>query len=361
MSFDGAQPVQRGRYWIYTIWLHKLEDGPEWLGLSDNDLVARGEHFFDVEGFTRDVCYARWQFERCPNTARPHVQAFIVFRSIVGHRGITKALPGLKFGMYNGTYISNNHNQSRLYASKLYTSIGGQSWEYGAYVEPGGPNIGRDPNGEKQSKQGSRGDLIWLGELLKSGTTPSEIAMVRPDLAIKFGKHIEHVYQVLNTPEWKRSKPRDCYVLVGPPGTGKTRCVGDSFDSKEIFTLAISQSKAVWYDGYIKQRVCLFDEFDGTIDYHALKRILDPWYNARAPVKGTHCVIASDIIFLVSNISPKNWYPNVSQDQFGELARRVKKWIWFGKIEDIPDYGKYWYNIPWVHKDQCVVENKLIV
>lgn len=129
-----------------------------------------------------------------------------------------------------------------------------------------------------------------------------------------------------------RKKKREVYVLVGRPGTGKTRLVYERHAEEEVFRLPINQGTAVWWDGLCAHKVALIDEYSSEkcITWDSFKEILDPWYNNRVPVKGTHALCCCDVIYITSNKEPWEWYPQKSDEEWEEVRRRVTKFYWVG-------------------------------
>lgn len=119
----------------------------------------------------------------------------------------------------------------------------------------------------------------------------------------------------------KRSqrKPPKVTVLTGAAGTGKTRFVYDHariFYDDDIW----SYPGAGWFDGYIGQKVVLFDDYRGDIPIELFLKVLDR-YPIRVPVKGGFRHWKPEVIFITSNESWKQWY-GLRLDRGTEAALR---------------------------------------
>jgi len=137
------------------------------------------------------------------------------------------------------------------------------------------------------------------------------------------------------------------HVLVGQPGTGKTRFVYDTFPNCYAFPIG----KDLWADGYMGQPVVLLDDFSGQMRLVDTLRFLDR-YPIQIPKKGGFNWWCPDTIFITTNIHPKDWYdwekrPNQEQ----ALKRRIHHiWDFDNKLPDSEgklsaielDKDRYW-------------------
>lgn len=138
---------------------------------------------------------------------------------------------------------------------------------------------------------------------------------------------------------------RKIILLVGKPGTGKTRYCYHKHP--ELFELAIGQS--VWFDGYVGQPVVLLDEFEGEMPLTSALKVLDNYYVRMAPVKGSFVWWNPERIYLTSNSHPMHWYDySKREDKEEALRRRFTKIIEFKGENDVtinstPEHIKeYW-------------------
>lgn len=127
-------------------------------------------------------------------------------------------------------------------------------------------------------------------------------------------------------------------LLLGPPGCGKTRYAYDAHaDEPDELYITPVNIKNLWLDGYDRHKYALIDEFSGNIPLVALLRLIDR-YVCKFQVKGGHVWFAPQIIYLTSNIEPRNWYKwNGREMQLAALQRRFSQVLKFsnGKFLDV--------------------------
>lgn len=87
--------------------------------------------------------------------------------------------------------------------------------------------------------------------------------------------------------------------IYGPPGSGKTKYVFDTYD---IDNLYIKNAKTKWWDGYNGQEIVLIDDFDMDCVHqgHYLKIWADR-YPVNCEVKGGSRLIRPKKIIVTSN------------------------------------------------------------
>lgn len=324
----------RSKYWLLTIWPPRGDYTP-----------GECERFFESRATFEYVQFVRWQLERAPDTGRLHIQAVIQWKSLEGKTALTTRL-GIPNRHYHAEPITYNFESAPDYASKVDTRVGDTAYEYGEYSTPRVDEGG-------QLRRGARNDLEFAGQFLERGGTVAELAPIRPDLVIKYAKGLETTERYLrerSAPGRQRTGQRKVFVLVGPTGTGKTSGVYLHYEDKSVFSPPVRQGQALWFDGLAGQKVVVFDEFHGDVPFQSLKRFVDPWHNEMAPIKGTHAKLTADVVFIISNQMPYQWWPwkEFGADQFPELARRVTAWVWFGSEDPIQSVG--WPAINWVKK-----------
>lgn len=148
--------ADRGYYAILTIWCDKIQG-------FDPQSETHMEQLFNTEPASGSIAYARWQLERCPDTERLHVQAFVQFRERQGVVTAGRCL-GLEPGTYSCSFARTRIDRCRLYASKRESSAMGYAYEWGTYVAPSGGN------GTKRGQPGARMDLhIGLRKIAEGG------------------------------------------------------------------------------------------------------------------------------------------------------------------------------------------------
>jgi len=112
---------------------------------------------------------------------------------------------------------------------------------------------------------------------------------------------------------------RTCEVFWGDTETGKSRRAWG-----EAGLHAYSKDpRTKWWCGYQGQEHVVIDEFRGTIDIAHLLRWLDR-YPVTVETKGGAKSLVAEKIWITSNISPDQWYPDLDPETLNALKRRLK-------------------------------------
>lgn len=338
---NGGATRYRTKYYHLTIWVPG-----EWDRLDAASLAERVEHFFECRATEEHIQFVRWQLERCPDTGRLHIQAAIQWRKPEGVRGLLTRM-GVPNASFHAEPITYNWDTFANYANKERTRVGDTAYEWGILTLP-------TVDAEGNAVPGDRQDVKFAGEFLRRGTV-GELAALRPDLVIKYHKGLETTkrYLVEGGHGRRRTAARRTFVLCGPTGTGKTSGVYDHYGEPDVFSPPISQGDTQWYDGLLGQKIVVLDEFQGKIPYDVVKRLTDPWINEMVPIKGTQGKFVPDVVFIISNKLPWQWWKwqEFGIDQLPELIRRITAWVWFGPDnEPVPDNGVGGMVIPWTRR-----------
>lgn len=111
---------------------------------------------------------------------------------------------------------------------------------------------------------------------------------------------------------------RTCYVFWGRTGTGKSR---EAWSAAGMGAYPKDPRTKFWC-GYKGQSNVIIDEFCGGIDISHMLRWLDR-YPVIVEIKGgSRCLNASSY-WITSNVDPRNWYPEASEEQKAALLRRL--------------------------------------
>lgn len=185
--------------------------------------------------------------------------------------------------------------------------------------QPKDPLAGRRKGGAMRASQLDE-RLTSVKEILDQGGKIEDCWEQDFSLMVRYGRGI-YEYALLKGHE--RIPPK-VTVLTGAAGTGKTRFVHDHariFYDGDLW----SYPGNGWFDGYSGHRIALFDDFRGDLPYDLLLKVLDR-YPLRVPVKGGFRNWNPVHIFITSNKSWDEWYPNMVGACRDALRRRIR-WL----------------------------------
>lgn len=289
-----------------------------WCFTSFAEELAILEH---DDGTLKDpLKYAVYQRESCPTTRRPHWQGYVELTRPQRKSGVQRLLgdPVASVRVAGGT-----REQNYTYCTKPDTRLDGP------FV------LGEDSS----SGQGRRSDLESVVALVKSGGGLDELYERHGVAMVKYTRGISALLAHYRRPSTLRANPRHVYVHWGPTGSGKTRDVYDSTPLSELWRAPISVNSNQWFDGYVGQRVALFDDFDGRHPSITHMLQVTDRYPLDVPVKGGHVAWNPDVIYITTNIPFEEWYPDADASHRAALYRRITRFIHFdvlGRSEVVP-------------------------
>lgn len=117
---------------------------------------------------------------------------------------------------------------------------------------------------------------------------------------------------------------REVYVFWGRTGTGKSRRAW----AESGLDAYPKDPRSKFWDGYRGQESVVVDEFRGGIDISHLLRWLDR-YPVIVEVKGSSVVLRATKLWITSNISPDDWYPELDAETKAALRRRFTQVVHF--------------------------------
>jgi len=117
---------------------------------------------------------------------------------------------------------------------------------------------------------------------------------------------------------------REVFVFWGRTGTGKSRRAW----AESGLDAYPKDPRSKFWDGYRGQDAVVVDEFRGGIDISHMLRWLDR-YPVIVEVKGSSVVLKATKVWITSNISPDDWYPDLDAETKAALRRRFTQVVHF--------------------------------
>lgn len=233
-----------------------------------------------------------------PPKRTPHLQGYVHWKSEHSFKKFKKEISknlhwGDKRGFTNGTA-----EQNRRYCQGLVKKKGME-------LNPTFEEVGEVP------QQGARTDWVQALSDLKS---LSVLATIDRQPHLMPCVRALQTYQQLSLTGTHREV--NVIVLVGAPGTGKTRWAWDNYPD------LYSKPDGQWWDGYRGQKTVLLDDYDGNVPYAALLKYADR-YPVLLPVKGGFVSAEYTTLIITSNQPPSLWY----KMDIPAFERRVKTYV----------------------------------
>lgn len=245
----------------------------------------------------------------------PHIQGYIEFRN-------KRRLNGVRLLLGGRAHLDGSRGDQA--SNKQYCSKGEQPKAEWDQFGVDGPTYGRNAQVFEYGtpkNQGKRSDLEAVRSSIDSGATVDELwddhfgSMVRYEKAFK-----RYRSRRIRRDE---TKAPEIFVLWGPTGTGKSRF--PRLVNPELFS--VPDVKLKWWDGYEGDETILIDDFDGKeVAIADFLRITDR-YNIQVPVKGSFEPLLATRIWISSNTSPDDWFPNEIQAKRDAVRRRLTRVI----------------------------------
>lgn len=172
--------------------------------------------------------------------------------------------------------------------------------------------------------QGKRSDITLFAESVEAGLSDIELLRTFPNSFVRYGRSIDRIRRTVTMAAPYEFKAPRCTVWVGPTGTGKTRTVYSRDPNVFVLSMPDRRGDMVWWDGYVRQKGILLDDYEGEIPYRQLLRILDG-YPMQLQVKGSFVTKNWSHVYITSNLPVEDWYP--ARNDISHLKRRINEVI----------------------------------
>lgn len=265
-------PCLQARYWILTI---------------------PYEHFTPY--LPPNTSYIKGQLEIGATTEYYHWQLIVYYPKKVSLSYIK-----LIFGGEVHAEISRS-SAAEAYVWKLDTAVAGTQFELG----------------KKSIKRNSEKD--W--ELIVKCAREGDFNSIPGDVLIRCYGNIKKLRVDSLQPE---PIERTVSVYWGRTGAGKSQRAW----AEASFEAFPKDPNTKFWDGYTGQCHVVIDEFRGAISISHLLRWLDR-YPVIVEVKGSAVALKAQHIWITSNLSPEEWYPDLDSETKAALRRRFTSVIHF--------------------------------
>lgn len=242
------------------------------------------------------------QAERGDDGGVLHMQGFCVFRQACRCAAVKRVL-GCEWAHVEQRSPDSTNQQAADYCRKPESRVDGP-WE----------------GGDLPSGSGARSDILAAKAAIDAGQSELEVANGNFEAWCKFHGAFAR-YRALRCADKRREAP-EVRVYVGPTGVGKSRSAWEEFPG--LFAVPISAAgRTDWFDGYVGQRVVLFDDYRGDeYDVGFFLKLTDR-YPMQVPYKGGFFPWCPEVLIFTSNVHPDMWYNTFCQATRDAVKRRI--------------------------------------
>lgn len=223
----------------------------------------------------------------------PHIQGYVTMKSPITFQSLHNKIPKAHLEVAKGNAESN----------RKYCTKDGKFEEFGDVP-----------------KQGKRSDINEVKELVKAGKSMAEICEVASSYqSIKVAQELKKYW------EPQRNFKTYVYWFYGPTGTGKSRL------AQEMFPDAYwCMDTHKWWEGYDAHETVVINDMRADFcKFHVLLNILDR-YPMRVECKGGTRQLLAKTIVITTCKSPEEMYANRTEEDMGQLLRRIDNVLYFG-------------------------------
>ena len=273
-----------------------------------NNPVQSEQEFLEYLKTVSDLRYAVFQRERAPETGTEHYQGYFEFTQPKWFTTIKKYLSKANIGV--DAHIEQRRakrTQARLYCMDEETRISPTYYEYGEFIE-----------------DGERTDLTDIMRDIENDVSFYDLSKKHGNRFIRVMKWAKEYRQAYLENKYKRLfRKMQVYYIYGSAGCGKTSYVFNKHGYDDVYRT--TNYEFGWIDDYNGEKVLFLDEFRSSFK---ISEILDYLDGQPIRIRGRHFnrVACYDTVYIVSNISLKEQYTNIQQNEpetWAAFLRRI--------------------------------------
>lgn len=211
-------------------------------------------------------------------------------------------------------------SQAREYCMDEETRISPQYYEWGEYIE-----------------DGERTDLTDIMHDIENGMSFYDLSKKHGNRFIRVMKWAKEYRQSHLENKFKRVfRNMKVYYIYGSAGCGKTSYIFNKHGYDDVYRT--TNYEFGWIDDYNGEKILFLDEFRSSFK---ISEILDYLDGQPIRIRGRHYnrVACYDTVYIVSNLTLKEQYPNIQQNEpksWAAFIRRITAVYDFDKSKDIP-------------------------
>lgn len=188
-------------------------------------------------------------------------------------------------------------------------------------------------------------------QMIQAGSSNAEILKKHPSCFMRL-PHIERTRQTLFEEKYKNTfRNVKVHYIYGETGTGKTRDIMEKYGYENVYKVTNYEHP---FDSYNGEPVIMFDEFRSGILFSDFLQYTDG-YPCRLPARYTDKIACYTEVYIISNISLREQYPNIQLEQpqsWNALVRR---------ISSITHYIRNNGEMPFSGNDEIIKEEENVI
>lgn len=278
------------------------------------DPTTNWKEYFSQFIKLEEIRWMVWQVELGSSKAHYHIHAVISYYSAKRFRTIHSSFEQPHLKWLDSRERKDEFNQKILYCQKERTRVSGP------YT-----------HGYIPKTQGERTDLLQIRDMAKKGMDFTQIVDV-DEVCASAMRCVKAIDRISDSSEERRRSalgqiPTEVICLYGKSGTGKTH---DAFHKYGSAVKVESQNDKLYLSNYNPKvhKTLVIDEFKSNIPLFLLLQIMDGYPTSFAVRYGT-VWNWWDRVVITSQNSPKEWYPNITEEEREALMTRFDKVIYY--------------------------------